>query len=123
MTTEQQEAIERLQRLQHLLAAEPGIAGRILEEIDKWERVVSQPHAQQAQPHIRIIVEKHPDGYVAYALGLRGAAIGEGDTYEEALADAKGAVLALLEDFGPDVIDTEAPLLDACVEDMGVALP
>lgn len=123
MTTQLQEAIERLQRLQHLLAAEPGIAGRILEEIDQLERVVSQPHVQQAQSHIRIIVEKHPDGYVAYALGLRGAAIGEGDTYEEALADAKGAVLEMLETFGPDVIDTDTPVLDAGVEEMGVALP
>jgi len=36
---------------------------------------------------IQIIVEKHPDGYVAYPLGIKGVVIGQGDTYEEALAD------------------------------------
>ena len=38
----------------------------------------------------KIIVEKHPDGYVAYPLGFKGVVVGEGDTYEEALADVKG---------------------------------
>ena len=36
---------------------------------------------------IKLIVEKHPDGYVAYPLGLKGVVVGEGDSYEEALAD------------------------------------
>ena len=38
--------------------------------------------------HLKIIVEKHPDGYVAYPLGIDGVVVGEGDTYEEALANA-----------------------------------
>ena len=29
----------------------------------------------------RIIIEKHSDGYVAYPLGIKGAVVGEGDTY------------------------------------------
>ena len=33
---------------------------------------------------LKIIVEKHPEGYVAYPLGLKGVVVGEGDTYEEA---------------------------------------
>lgn len=36
---------------------------------------------------IKIIVEKHPDGYVAYPIGLKGVVVGEGDTYDQALAD------------------------------------
>ena len=40
----------------------------------------------------KIIVEKHPDGYVAYPLGLKGVVVGQGDTYEEALADVKSAI-------------------------------
>jgi hypothetical protein len=28
----------------------------------------------------KIIVEKHPDAYVAYPLGLKGVAVGQGDT-------------------------------------------
>ncbi len=33
---------------------------------------------------IKIIVEKHADGYVAYPLSLKGVVVGEGDTYGEA---------------------------------------
>ena len=29
---------------------------------------------------IKVIVEKHADGYIAYPLGLKGIVIGEGDT-------------------------------------------
>ena len=41
---------------------------------------------------IKIIVEEHSDGYVAYPLGLKGTVVGEGDTYEAALADVKSAI-------------------------------
>jgi len=53
---------------------------------------------------VNIVVERHSDGYVAYPLGVTGVVIGEGDTYEEALADVKPAVAFHLETFGPDVI-------------------
>ena len=33
---------------------------------------------------IKIFVEKRPDGYVAYPLGLKGVVVGEGDSYEAA---------------------------------------
>ncbi|MBI4504191.1 MAG: type II toxin-antitoxin system HicB family antitoxin, partial [Chloroflexi bacterium] len=36
---------------------------------------------------VKIVVEHHPDGYVAYPLGLRGVVVGQGDTAEQALAD------------------------------------
>ncbi len=49
---------------------------------------------------IKIIVEKHPDGYIAYPLGLKGVVVGEGDTYEEALADVKSAIKFHIETFG-----------------------
>ena len=48
----------------------------------------------------KIIVEKHPDGYVAYPLGAKGVVVGEGDTYEDALADVKSAVEFHIETFG-----------------------
>jgi len=41
---------------------------------------------------IKIIVEKHPDGYIAYPLGIEGVVIGEGESYQEALEDAKSAL-------------------------------
>jgi len=49
--------------------------------------------------HIKIIVEKHPEGYVAYPLGLKGVVIGEGDNYEEAMADVKSAIKFHIETF------------------------
>ena len=49
---------------------------------------------------LKIIVEKHPEGYVAYPLELKGVVIGEGDTCEEALADVKSAIKFHIETFG-----------------------
>ena len=49
---------------------------------------------------LKIIVEKHPDGYVAYPLGLKGVVVGEGDTYAEALSDVKSAIRFHIESFG-----------------------
>ena len=40
----------------------------------------------------KIVVEKHSDGYVAYPLALKGSVVGEGGTYEEALADVTPAI-------------------------------
>lgn len=72
---------------------------------------------------IKVIVEKHSDGYIAYPLGLKGIVIGEGDTYEEALADVKSAIRFHIETFGPDVFDTDdTPVLEAFVAETGVAI-
>jgi predicted RNase H-like HicB family nuclease len=38
----------------------------------------------------KIIVEEHPDGYVAYPLDLKGVVVGQGNTYEEAVLDVMG---------------------------------
>lgn len=61
---------------------------------------------------IKIIVEKHPEGYVAYPLGLKGIVVGEGDTYEEALADIKSAIKFHIETFGEDAFETNACSLE-----------
>ncbi len=70
----------------------------------------------------KIIVEKHPDGYVAYPLGLKGVVVGEGDTYEEALADARSAIRFHIETFGREVIEEETPVLEAFVAEAGVVV-
>jgi predicted RNase H-like HicB family nuclease len=54
---------------------------------------------------IKIIVEKHSDGYVVYPLGLKGVVVAEGDTYEEALADVKSAIQFHIETFGQEVLN------------------
>lgn len=60
---------------------------------------------------IKIIVEKHPDGYVAYPLGVKGVVVGEGDSYEAALADVKSAIKFHIETFGNDVLEVEPTVL------------
>ena len=55
----------------------------------------------------KVIVEKHPDGYVAYPPGLKGVVVGEVDTYEEALADVKSAIQFHIDTFGQEVFDNE----------------
>ena len=64
---------------------------------------------------IKIIVGKHSNGYVAYQLGLKGTVVGEGHTYEAALADVKSAIQFHIATFGPDVLPGESPLLEAFV--------
>jgi predicted RNase H-like HicB family nuclease len=64
---------------------------------------------------VKVIVERHPDGYVVYPLGLKGVVVGEGDSPEQALADASSAIRFHLETFGPDVLDIDPPVLEAFV--------
>jgi predicted RNase H-like HicB family nuclease len=61
--------------------------------------------------NLKIIVEKHPDGYVAYPLGVKGVVVGQGDTYDEALADVKSAIHFHVETFGSDVLQVEPEVL------------
>ena len=53
----------------------------------------------------KVIVEKHSDGCVAYPLGLKGVVVGQGDTYEQALADVNSAIRFHIETFGSDVLE------------------
>jgi predicted RNase H-like HicB family nuclease len=69
---------------------------------------------------IKIIVEKHPDGYVAYPLGVKGAVVGEGDTYEQVLADVRSALKFHIETFGDEVLEVEPPVLEAFVAETAV---
>jgi predicted RNase H-like HicB family nuclease len=70
----------------------------------------------------KIIVEKHPDTYVAYPLGLKGVVIGQGVTYEAALEDVKSAIRFHLESFGPEALEVDPPILEAFVAEAGVAI-
>jgi predicted RNase H-like HicB family nuclease len=71
---------------------------------------------------VKVIVEKHADGYVAYPLGCKGVIVGEGDSYEEALADVKSAIRFHVESFGRDVLDADPPVLEAFVAEAGVSI-
>jgi predicted RNase H-like HicB family nuclease len=71
---------------------------------------------------LKIIVEKHPDGYVAYPLGLKGVVVGQGDTYEEALADVKSAIRFHIETFGQQALPEDWQVLEAFVAETTLAL-
>jgi predicted RNase H-like HicB family nuclease len=62
---------------------------------------------------IKIIVEKNPDCYVAYPLGLKGVVVGQGDSFEAALADVTSAINFHIETFGIDTLEVEPPVLEA----------
>ena len=68
----------------------------------------------------KIIVEKHPDGYVAYPLGIEGVVVGEGDTYKDALSNVRSAIRFHIDTFGPSVLQVDPPILEAFVAEAGV---
>jgi hypothetical protein len=71
---------------------------------------------------IKIVVEKHPDTYVAYPLGIEGVVVGQGAIYEEALADVRSAISFHLETFGSEALSGETPVLEAFVAEALVAV-
>ena len=74
-------------------------------------------------PALKIVVEKHSDGYVAYPLGLaRGVVVGQGDTYEAALSDVRSALAFHMETFGAAAMESaeDDPVLEAFVAETAV---
>ncbi len=63
----------------------------------------------------KLVVEKHPDGYVAYPLGLKGVVVGEGDTSEQAVADCESAIRFHVETFGSEVLEGDSTVLEAFI--------
>lgn len=70
--------------------------------------------------NLKIVVEKHADGYVAYPLGLKSVIVGEGDTYEEAVADAASAIRFHIDTFGAGDFETDSPVLEAFITETGI---
>lgn len=71
---------------------------------------------------LKVIVEKHSDGYVAYPIGLKGVVVGEGETYEEALNDVKSAIEFHIETFGSDVLEEGPDVLEVFVAETGIKI-
>ena len=61
--------------------------------------------SEKSMKQFKIVIEKHTDGYVAYPIGVVGAIIGQGDTYEEALSDVKSAIACYIEVFGKEMLE------------------
>lgn len=71
---------------------------------------------------VKVIVEKHVDGYVAYPVGLKGTVVGEGNSFEEAEADTTSAIKFHIETFGSEELDADEPVLDVFVTEATVAV-
>jgi hypothetical protein len=65
---------------------------------------------------IRIVVEKQGGGFVAYAVGVKGARRGVGTTYEEALAGVRLPEKLYPESFAKTLVAMRPPVVEACVE-------
>ena len=70
---------------------------------------------------LKLVIEKHSDGFVSYPLGLKGVVVGQGDTYEEVLADVESAIKFHIETFGSDAFETDSPVLEAYIADARLA--
>ncbi len=70
---------------------------------------------------LKLIIERHSDGFVSYPLGLKGVVVGQGDTYDEALADVKSAISFHIETFGADAFESDSPVLDAYIAETQLA--
>lgn len=69
---------------------------------------------------MKIVVERHPDTYVAYPLGIKGVVVGQGETYEAAVDDLRSGLQFHMETFGPDSLKVEPPILEAFIAETGV---
>jgi hypothetical protein len=65
---------------------------------------------------IKILVEKHLNEFVAYAVGVKGARSGVGTTYEEALAGVRLPEKLYPESFRKDLVAMRPPVVEAVVE-------
>ncbi len=55
-------------------------------------------------------------------MGLKGVVVAEGDTYEEALADARSAVQFHIQTFGRDVLDEEDAASEVFIAEKALAV-
>ncbi len=70
--------------------------------------------------NLKMIIEKPPDGYIAYPVAIQGVVVGEGDSCEEMLADVTSASRCHLATFGPEALDGDEPVPEACVAEATV---
>lgn len=65
---------------------------------------LSTVSSETPMKQFKIIVEKHSGGYVACPIGVVGAIVGQGETYEEASSDVKSAISCYIELFGKEML-------------------
>lgn len=71
---------------------------------------------------IKVVIEHGEDTYVAYPLGMKGIVVGQGASYDEALADVSSAIRAHVEQFGHDTLTGEDSAREAFIAEAEVAV-
>jgi HEPN domain-containing protein/predicted RNase H-like HicB family nuclease len=84
------------------------------------ERARGEMEGSLSMTHVKVVIEKHPDGYIAYPLGLKGVIVSQGETYDEVLRDVKSAIRFHIETFGPEVFEDAEPILEAFIAETEV---
>ena len=71
---------------------------------------------------IKVIVEKHSDGYVAYPIGMKGVVVAQADSYEEVLTEIKSAIDFHIETFGKEVFEGEDMATEVFIAETLIAM-
>ncbi len=82
-----------------------------------------RPNLIELLRSVKVVIEKHPEGYVAHPLGLLGVVMGHGDTFEEALLDIRSAIRSHLEIHGRGAYpENGSPILEAFIAEVNVVV-
>jgi predicted RNase H-like HicB family nuclease len=71
---------------------------------------------------LKSIVERHSDGFLAYTLALKDVVMGQGDSYEAALADAILAAQFHIQSFGTEAFDDDSDVEAAYIAEGDIAV-
>ena len=69
---------------------------------------------------LKIIVEKHPGGYIAYPEGQKGVIVAQGATFEVALSNVKSAMRSHTGPFAEETSSMDPAIIEAFVTETGV---
>jgi predicted RNase H-like HicB family nuclease len=72
--------------------------------------------------NVKVIIEEHSDGFVAYPLGLKGVVVAQGDTYDEAFLNVESAIRFHFETFGPYALESEDSVIHLFVAETAIAV-
>jgi predicted RNase H-like HicB family nuclease len=88
-----------------------------------YQRVIDLIYRSiQMQKQIKVIVEKHLDGYFAYPVGLKGVVVAQGDSYDEVLREIQSAIDFHIETFGKEVFEGEDIALDVFIAETQIVM-
>ena len=59
---------------------------------------------------LKLVVQRHADGYVAYPLGITDVVVGQGDSYDAAIEDVRSALYFHIQTFGLESLIQEDPV-------------